>query len=342
MPSDTAAAGVPHQVRRVSWGAIFAGTIVAMALMVFFGVLGIAMGASAVDPLEGDGMSGFGSGAAVYTVVTQILSLVAGGFVAGRLAGIPRMTAAILHGASVWSLSTLFLAWAAVAGAGALFNAASSVLTTTVQGTAQAVQTVVPEDVSFPDLPDVASQISIEDLPEPIRTTLEENDITPANLQEEVREALSRVVSEQERAEAVDLLQSTLADALQSPGDIGEDLNAALDRLVGGPDAILSEEDRTEALNVLQRRLGLSPAETEEILQTVETRIDEAIAQLRETIDSLQQQAVEAADEAASVVSTTAWWLAIASLFGLAAAMGGAFLGKPDGILGDRLDDRLS
>jgi hypothetical protein len=34
-------------------------------------------------------------------------------------------------------------------------------------------------------------------------------------------------------------------------------------------------------------------------------------------------------------------WLTIASLLGLGAAMAGAFAGKPDGFLGDRLDDHF-
>ena len=47
-------------IRRVSWGAIFAGTVVAMALMIFFTVLDIAIGASAIDPMQSDGTGGLG------------------------------------------------------------------------------------------------------------------------------------------------------------------------------------------------------------------------------------------------------------------------------------------
>ncbi len=342
MHSDTATAATGSAtVRRVSWGAIFAGTVVAMALMVIFSVLGIALGASAIDPLQGNS-GGIGAGAGFYTIVTQILSLVAGGYVAARLAGVPRLTASLLHGASVWALSTVLLAWVAAAGAGALFNAASSVLTTTARGAVSAVQTVVPEDISFPDVSQVVGQVSIEDLPDPLQTTLQENGVTLDNLRQEVRQAFSEVVSQQERQEAIDLMQSTLADAVRSPGDIGEDLNQALDTLVSGPNGILSQEDRQEVANALQRRLGVTPDEAGQILQATEDRVAQAISQVRQTIDELQAQAVESAEAAAAAISTTAWWLFFASLLGIAAAMGGAFLGKPDGILGDRLDDRYA
>lgn len=103
MHTDTATVTGPQAVRRVSWSAIFAGTVVAMALMVFFTVLGIALGASTVNPMQDDGGGGLGVGAAFYLIVTQMLSLVGGGYVASRFAGVPRFTASAPHGASVWA-----------------------------------------------------------------------------------------------------------------------------------------------------------------------------------------------------------------------------------------------
>ncbi len=342
MQANTAAVSTGHEaVRRVSWGAIFAGTVVAMALMIFFAVLGVAIGASAINPLQGSS-AGLGWGSAIYMVITQVLALIAGGFAASRLAGVPRITASVLHGVAVWALSTVLLTWAAVSGAGALFNSASSVLGATARGGANLVQAVVPEDVSFPDLPSLAGDISMEDLPGPVQTTLEQNNISLGQLRREVRQALTQVVSEQERQEAIDLMQSTLTDALRSPGDIGADLNEAIDSLVAGPDAVLSQEDRQEALNVFEQRLGLTPDEAGQIMQAVEARIEEAVAGLRQSFEQLQEQAMQAVEAAASVVASTAWWLTIASLLALAASIGGAVLGKPDGLLGDRLDDHLA
>ena len=68
-------------IRRVSWGAIFAGTVVAMALMVFFTTLGLAIGAAAVDPLyESDPLSGMATGSGIYFIATQLIALAVGGF----------------------------------------------------------------------------------------------------------------------------------------------------------------------------------------------------------------------------------------------------------------------
>ncbi|MDG4650519.1 hypothetical protein P6F26_18905 [Roseibacterium sp. SDUM158017] len=329
-------------VRRVSWGAIFVGTVVALALMVFFTTLGIAIGAAAVDPLYDDApLSGMGVGSGLYMILTQLISLAVGGFAAAKLAGVPRLPSSILHGAAVWALSTVLLAWAAIAGGGAMFGAASTMIGNSARAAANVAEAVAPDDFSFPDIGEMASEISVENLPPEIRTTLEENGITVDQLRRETRQAFENVVSQQEQDRAMSILRNALADALQSPGNVGQEVNDAVDALVSGPEAVFSEEDREEVLRVLQQRLGLTEAEVEQLVVAVETRFESAVDQMQQTLDEARQQALEAAQTASSVLSTTAWYLTLASLLGLVAAAGGAFAGKPDGFLGDRLDDRL-
>jgi hypothetical protein len=335
---DTAGSSGDGAVRRVSWGAIFVGTVVALALMVFFTTLGLAIGAAAIDPLyDASPLSGLGVGSGIYIVVTQILSLAAGGFAAARLAGVPRTVSSLLHGAAVWALATLLLAWAAISGGGAIFGAASTMVANTARGAANVAEMATPDDFSFPDFSEIAAQVSPEDLPPELQRTLEENDITVPQLRRAAEEAFRNVVSAQEQQRALNILRSALADALRTPGDIGTDVDEAVDRLVTGPDAVFGEEDRQEVLTVLERRLGLSPEETEQVVQAVETRIDQAVTELRETLQQIQQQALETAQAATSAVATTSVWLTIASLLGLLAAVGGAFAGRPDGLLGDRV-----
>ena len=336
MPTGAAA------VRRVSWGSIFAGTVVALALMVFFTTLGLAIGAAAVDPLyESDPLSGLGVGSGVYLILTQLISLAIGGFAAARLAGVPRTVASLLHGAAVWSVATVLLTWAAVSGGGALFGAASTALGNTASGAANVVQAVTPDDLSFPDLSEAASGISMEDLPPEIRQTLEDNGITVDQLRSEAREVFRDVVSQQEQQRALSVLQGALTDALRNPGDIGSEVDEAVESLFTGPDAVFSQEDREAVLSDLQDRLGLTPEQTDQLVQSLEQRMEAAVEDLRQTLEQIQQQALEIAQEASSVLATTAAWLSFASLLGLAAAMAGAFAGKPDGLLGDRLDDHF-
>lgn len=341
MSANTFSTGVTA-VQRVSWGAIIAGTVVALALMVFFATLGLAIGAAAVDPLYDENpLSGLGVGSGIYLVVTQLIALAVGGFAAARLAGVPRTVASLLHGAAVWSLATVLLTWGAVSGGGAIFGAASTLLGKTASGASSIVQAVTPDDIAFPDFSELASRVSVNDLPPEVQQTLQQNGISAERLRREAGDVFRDVVSQQEQQRAVSILQNALTDALRTPGNTASDVDEALQSLVTGPDAVFSQEDRQEAVTTLQNRLGLSPEQTDQIVQSIENRVQTAMDELTQTVNGIQQQALEMAQTASSALATTATWLTIASLLGLAAALAGAFTGKPDGFLGDRLDDRF-
>lgn len=327
VPPATHAAGALH---RASWGGIFAGTVIALALMVLFSTLGVAIGAGVIDPLSADGQGGGGavgwSGA--YLVLTQLLSLAAGGYVAAKLAGTLSTLASALHGATVWALATLILAWAAVSGAGMAAGAAGSALAATARTAGSAVEAVVPDDVSLPDLSGAASQLSVEDLPPELQQSLEEAGVTVPQIRAAAQEALRSVVTEEEQQQAREILASAATDALRSPGDAPAILEEAFGNLIGGPDAVLSEEDEQQILNVLQRRLGIAPQEAEQIAAAIGTEVEGAVDTARQTLEDARQQALQAADAAADAVSTAAWWLTLASLLGLAAAAGAAAAGR--------------
>lgn len=107
----------PPMIKRISWGAIFAGTFVALSLTVLLWLLGAAVGLAAFDPRTPPGeaaMWGFG----IWGIVVTIIALFAGGLVAAWLAGLPKWMDAMLHGVVVWSLTTTAtIAFTALTGA---------------------------------------------------------------------------------------------------------------------------------------------------------------------------------------------------------------------------------
>lgn len=97
----------PAALARVSWGALIAGLITAMVLQVLFAVLGLAIGFSTLAAgVEGDAGT-WSTTAGVYWVVTGLISLFFGGWVAGRCAGIPSHTDGASHGFITWGLATV-------------------------------------------------------------------------------------------------------------------------------------------------------------------------------------------------------------------------------------------
>ncbi|UAJ10102.1 hypothetical protein [Polymorphobacter megasporae] len=106
---------------RLSWGAIFAGVVIAVAVQLVLGILGAGIGLTMVDPVNGTtpGAAGFGIGAGIYWLVTTIVALGAGGYAAARVAGVHERFDALVHGLVVWGVTlimTLYLLTSAVGG----------------------------------------------------------------------------------------------------------------------------------------------------------------------------------------------------------------------------------
>jgi hypothetical protein len=93
--------------RRISWGAIFAGAVMAFAVQILLSVLGMAIGLTAVDPGQGDQVRSLGIGAAIWWTISGIIALFIGGWFASYLAGYPERKHGVLHGLITWGLCTL-------------------------------------------------------------------------------------------------------------------------------------------------------------------------------------------------------------------------------------------
>jgi hypothetical protein len=115
--------------QRASWGAIIAGAAVALGVQVLLAVLGIAIGASVIDPLyEADPVEGIGIGAGIYFLISATLAVLAGGYVAGALSRIQERRNRTLHGLATWSAVTLLSVLMLATGLGRLVGGTMSLV----------------------------------------------------------------------------------------------------------------------------------------------------------------------------------------------------------------------
>ncbi len=97
---------LPHPV----WGAIFAGVVAILIVQFTLSLLGAAIGLGTVNPTqENENFRALGAGAAIWWIVSGLVALFCGGWVAGRLSGIPRRIDGLLHGLLAFGTSTLLL-----------------------------------------------------------------------------------------------------------------------------------------------------------------------------------------------------------------------------------------
>jgi hypothetical protein len=116
----------------VSWPAVIAGAVVAVAVGAMLNLLGLALGASAFNPYDLDGADaeGFTAAAGLWMVFANALALFVGGAVASRAAKYADHHKGALHGLSVWALAfllaLLIAAGSAAGGAAAVAGGEAS------------------------------------------------------------------------------------------------------------------------------------------------------------------------------------------------------------------------
>lgn len=315
---------------RVSWGSLLLGVVVALGVMLLLTLLGIALGFTVIDPKqEADPLAGIPLGTAIYFIIAHIIALAIGGYAAARLASSSWSSASVLHGTGVWALVAILMVFAATTTVGALVSGTASLVSTITGGAAQAVSAAVPKNLSLPDIETLIPDDFVSNLPQEIQQTLEEQDLTIEDIRREARAILNQAISQQEREQARQAITDTATSILTNPSRADQEIQQLYDELVG-QNGVISEQDRQEALQAMENRLGIEPEQAEAMFQQWQQTLEDAVDGIRNTLNDLTAQATELAQRAADAMAAAAWWCFIISLLGLAAAIGGAIVGRPD------------
>ncbi|WP_424135215.1 hypothetical protein [Roseomonas chloroacetimidivorans] len=143
--------GAPVLRHRVSWAAILAGALVAIAIGIALNLLGAGIGLTTVDAQARDTptASTLGIAAGIWMLVSNLLGLALGGYVAARLSGTADGQDATLHGAAVWAtaslISVLLLGSMATSATQTATSAVSNVVGGIGQAAGQAAQSMAPQ-----------------------------------------------------------------------------------------------------------------------------------------------------------------------------------------------------
>jgi len=131
-------------LRGVSWSSVLAGVTAAIAVQLLLNLFGIGVGAAAINPQQGQPGQGLAVGAAIWFVISSIISLFVGGWIAARLAGISNQRDGALHGFVTWAVASLVLFYLLSTAIGGLLGGAASVLAQTASLAARGAEAVTP------------------------------------------------------------------------------------------------------------------------------------------------------------------------------------------------------
>ena len=301
----------------VDWPAIFAGTVVAVAIALLLTTFGAALGLSSITLDGSDQSSTFELVlTAIWMVLTMIAAYMAGGYIAGRMrrrvetATRDEVTARDgINGLVVWGLGTILSAMllanavsfaantagTVVAGAGqaagAVAQAAGSAVSGVASGVADAAGAVIPEAAKDDPVEYLSNQV------------LRPMQVDPTT------------------ADPADIAQqagSIIANVYRT-GEISDEDRAYLASAAAARTNMTQTQARTRVDQII--------AEAKDARQEAAEAVEKAQAEAQRLADEAKAKAVEAARTARNAGIMTAFALAAAALIAAVAAFAGAVYG---------------
>ena len=135
---------------RISWGAVLAGAVTALATSLLLSLLGVSLGAGWIQPFNiWTDLARLGTGAVIWQILNFALSMALGGYVAARLSGTHSHQDGELHGLTTWATAVVLgsLLFAQLVGglAGLVGQGLGSFISRTVGDAETAARVIAPE-----------------------------------------------------------------------------------------------------------------------------------------------------------------------------------------------------
>lgn len=136
----------PGLFRHISWGGVFAGLFLVLAIQLVLSMLGFGIGLSIVQPGRGGvpNAGTIGIGAALWWIVAYLVALILGSFAAARLSGVGLRFEGALHGLVTWACALMVTFYLLTTAVGGVIGGAFGVVGNALSAAGQGVKAAAP------------------------------------------------------------------------------------------------------------------------------------------------------------------------------------------------------
>lgn len=299
----------------VSWRAIFAGTITALSVMLVLNLIGLAIGLGSINPTEeSNPLSGLGTGALIWWILSNLIALFVGAFVAARVGVSFSNKSGIVQGLMTWALYAFISAWLLTSAIGSIIsgvgNLVSGVLSTAGNVVENQVGPLIQDQLQDVD-------ISLEQAQQEFLQLLEDTnkeELDPDNLEQTGREVANQA-------------ETTAGEAARQPGNADQQIQEIFNRARNQAENTFEAIDREALVNVLMERTDMSRPEAERTVDRYIGQYERLRTRAQEFANNAKEQANQTAENVAQAVSDASLYLAIALVLGILVSIGGGIAG---------------
>ncbi|QRZ61633.1 YrzE family protein [Rothia sp. ZJ932] len=311
----------------ISWRSVFAGLVTFISLSLLFTLVGAAIGLGGTDLTAADPTAGVGTGLAVWTIFSLILSLGLAGFIAGLTAN----RAGFIHGFLTWATGVIAIVILATSAVSSAFGAVGNMLGTAGRAAGDVVSTATNATGDVFNL--VAEQVELDTtgIDREVITALENSKIEqlhPDYLQsqldatiKDVQDAGKRIVVDGEDA-----------------GAVAEDVKGNIEERVA---SVTKNIDRPTLEREIAANTDMSQREVSQAADNIVSAYEDAQKNAEKQLNNLQSGAQEAFDRGVVVANDAMNNTAKYSLYLFAGLVIAAIVTTGAGVAGSRFGNKV-
>ncbi len=307
----------------VSWRAILAGVVTILSVMLILNLLGIAIGLGSIEPTEeSNPLSGLGTGTLIWWILSNLIALFLGGFVAARVGVSFSNKSGIIQGIMTWALYTIISAWLLTSTIGSIISGVGNLVGNVVSSAGSAISNTVSssgnnQSSSNQDKMNQNLDISLEEAKQRIYGLLEDTNkpaLDPDRIEENVQDVTSTA-------------QNQAQQAAQQPGNAKQEIDQIFQNAKNEFQNTFEALDKEALVNVITERTNMTEAEAERAVENYTAQFENLRQQTEQFLQNAEQEVTQQAENVAQAVSDAALYLAIALILGILVAAGGGYLG---------------
>lgn len=346
----TPTGGTPFY-KRISWGAIIAGTLVALVTMLMLNLLGIGIGLGSINPMqEAAPFSGLGIGAIIWWVVSNLIAIFAGAYVAGKLAGVPLGSTSTMHGILSWCLYTLVSFYILTTAVGSIISGVGSVVSSTLSAAGSGIEAVVSnsgQNQNSNQNQNQSSLISLSEIKSEVKQVMsskQNSKIVPDSIEQRVSKVVPdsiQIVTDSTEQK----VESTTQGARMNMNNVeyisDEEIEGIAKDILFENGKLADNVQRQDVINAITSRTNVSQQEANEIADVIMKKYQQAKQEVQELAAQAKQEAEEIGSKVAESTSSAAIWTFVALVLGAVVAGAGGRAGKPDTVPAVETETRL-
>ncbi|WP_166333222.1 hypothetical protein [Sphingobacterium chungjuense] len=303
------------KLKRISWSAVVTGVLLAIIIQLLLSMLGVGIGLTSFSPTtDSNPFSGYGTGTIIWWFISVLLSLFAGGWVAGWLNNSADKIDNIVHGALTWAIFTLLSLYVVTSSLGNILGGIGKVVEKTFNAAGNVISDISSDATNL-----VGSQLGIDN--EDLKNLKKE---ATTLLRQSGKKELQPEYLENRLDKAKKEVKKSGKEVAEDPTNLQDEGQSLIKKLIDLQEDILSAADQEALANIVSERTGKSKEEAKMIVRNWAETADQAKQQLQQTAEKAKEEAKRIGDEASSALGKAAILGFFALVLGAITAIVGA------------------